>query len=233
MRSVVPRASIAAICLLSSACSVGPDEEPPSRLRILRTDESGGYVWYDMERGEECRPHETAYHGTRCLPLFTCIDDSQLGYRDAGCRHPVAWTGLDRPGDRYVATFAAGGSDAVDSIFGVLMTGVSNDRYSFVSGECVYDKTGGAGACADITARLHPREFAPVNACGVGFVETRLSAHGGPEIALCRECDHDCDAGGDPCDMFGDPCDFRGKRGVCSTCCNGFTGELRCYPDEG
>lgn len=230
------RSLVAAIAVLHLGCATWQDSEaddPPSeRLKIVRTDERGDYVWYDAERGEECKAYETESNGTRCFPLFTSIGWDQLGYRDAECRGLVAWTTLERADDRYVAIRSPNDPDIILALFRVMRTGEDSARYYRASAECVPDKTGEAGPCADITTRIHPREFAPVNACGVGFVETRLSGQSGPELVLCRACDHDCDTGGDPCRRFGDACDFLGKPGVCSTCCNGFTGELRCYPAD-
>jgi hypothetical protein len=222
--------AIAAVLFFASACAGAADGDAPPRLILIRTDVHGDYVWYDTERMEECQSHATEYNGYRCFPRFTRIEPGQLGYIDDECKNIVAWTAMERPNDRYVAVVSTVDEDVIDSFFGVLKTSEADDRYGVVSGECTRDKSAEAGACAEITSRLSPREFAPVNACGTGFVETRLSGNGGPEIVLCRECDYDCNAGGDPCGKFGDSCDFSGTPGICSTCCNGFTGELRCYP---
>jgi hypothetical protein len=232
LEAFMGRMAVVASLSFASACACGVDagEDPPSRLVLLRTDEHGARIWYDAERGEECQSYPTESSGNRCFPRFTGISAAQLGYRDGECRNLVAWTTLDRPSDRYVAVLSAGGDKIVGSFFGVLKVSESDERYVMASGACVYDKSGDAGTCADITTMLRPQEFAPVYACGLGFVETRLSLSGGPEVFLCRECDYACADGAGPCEAFGRACDFRGKPGVCSTCCNGFAGELRCFP---
>lgn len=75
----------------------------------------------------------------------------------------------------------------------------------------------------------------PVNAsdqkCPNGeIVETHLP--GANEnidvITLCVECDKGCDDAGAPCDYYGDECDFNGEPGVCTACCAGTSGQLRC-----
>jgi hypothetical protein len=82
-----------------------------------------------------------------------------------------------------------------------------------------------------ITA-LHACTIDELGACDVGFVETRPYPHEDPSILLCKTCDDECSSAGEPCGTFGDACDLSGEPGVCDTCCDGFTGELRCHPRE-
>jgi hypothetical protein len=81
-------------------------------------------------------------------------------------------------------------------------------------------------------AALHACTIEEIGACDVGYIETVPYPNGDPSILLCKWCDRNCSSAGEPCGKFGDACDFSGEPGVCDTCCDGFTGELRCHRRE-
>lgn len=79
-----------------------------------------------------------------------------------------------------------------------------------------------------LATALHACSLGEAGTCDVGYTETRPYQNGDPSILLCKWCDFDCSTVGEPCDAFGVACDISGERGVCDTCCDGFTGALRC-----
>lgn len=81
---------------------------------------------------------------------------------------------------------------------------------------------------ADPQITKQPVPMPSPNECRV--VQTSFPTVGlGKAIALCSECDgNTCAEMGDVCDAYGELCTFNGFDGVCTMCCAGEIGELRC-----